>query len=198
MPGAVSARPALVGTRRPPGDPSPPRTQGWRRNPRGSVPPRFGSLLHRGLGLPPPAALPSPAPSLRVSAPPPPYLSLGGWVPRGWGPRASPPRGGRDRGPAPQVSRQCTWQLTPPAALCASTRATQRPFVSASGAGGLSVPLAGGLSRAGVRATCGGAGGVGAALNAAAAAREAGRRGAPGTAADGGGGMRLLPLPIVG
>lgn len=83
----------------------------------------------------------------------------------------------------------------------ACLRATPRPLVSASRAGGLSVPPAGRLSRAGVRATCGGAGaagGVGAVLSAAAAAREAGRRRAPGTAADGGGGMRLLALPIVG
>lgn len=115
-------------------------------------------------------------------------------------PAPAPPLGRRDHGPAPQVSRQCTWRLMPRAALCACPRNTPRPFVSACRAGGLSVPTAGGLSRAGVRATCGGAGaagGVGAALSAAAAAREAGRRGAPGTAADGGG-MRLLPLPIVG
>lgn len=42
--------------------------------------------------------------------------------------------------PAPQLSRPCTCRLTPRAALCsAPTRATPRPFVSASRAGGLSV-----------------------------------------------------------
>lgn len=38
----------------------------------------------------------SPAPSLRVSGPPPPCSPRGGWVPRGWGTRASPPQRGRE------------------------------------------------------------------------------------------------------
>lgn len=62
--------------------------------------PGFGSLAQRGLGLPPPAALPSPAPSLRVSGRPPLCSPLGGWVPRCWGARASPSTG--RAGPRPR------------------------------------------------------------------------------------------------
>lgn len=62
----------------------------------------------------------------------------GGFLAGGGGP--CQPSTGR-AGPAPQVSRPCTCQLRPRAALCsAPTRATPRPFVSASRAGGLSVP----------------------------------------------------------
>lgn len=62
--------------------------------------PGFGSLPQRGLALPPPAALRSPAQSLRVSGPPPLCSPRGGRVPRGWGARASSPQGGRDRATA--------------------------------------------------------------------------------------------------
>lgn len=98
LPGAAGACPAPVGTRRRPRDPSPPRTRHWRRNARGSVRPGLGSFPQRELGLPPPAALPSPAPKLRVSGPPPPCSPRGGWVPRRWGrARTSPPLGGLAR-----------------------------------------------------------------------------------------------------
>lgn len=63
--------------------------------------PGFGSLAQRGLGLPPPAAFPSPAPSLRVSGRPPPCSPRGGWVPRGWGTRASPSTGRAGLRPRP-------------------------------------------------------------------------------------------------
>lgn len=69
--------------------------------PRSSVCPGFGSLAQRGLGLPPPAAFPSPAPSLRVSGRPPPCSPRGGWVPRGWGARASPSTGRAGLRPRP-------------------------------------------------------------------------------------------------
>lgn len=66
--------------------------------------PGFGSLPQRGLALPPPAALRSPAQSLRVSGPPPLCSPRGGRVPRGWGARASSPQGGRDRATPPRRS----------------------------------------------------------------------------------------------